>query len=52
MPKDFTTLFNNNLYSFDTDVVPECIELYKTLGVEHKPITLIPPQFETPLPQL
>lgn len=52
MPKDFTTLFSQNLYKFDTDLVPESIELYKTLGVKHEPLTLIPPQFETPMPQL
>lgn len=50
MPKDFTTLFSQNLYKFDTDLVPESIELYKTLGVKHDPLTLIPPQFETPMP--
>jgi len=52
LPKDFTTLFNNNLYKFDTDLVPESIDLYKTLGIKHEPLTLIPPQFETPMPQL
>ena len=52
MPKDFTTLFSQNLYKFDTDLVPESIDLYKTLGVKHEPLTLIPPQFETPMPQL
>ncbi len=52
MPKDFTTLFSNNLYKFDTDLVPETIDLFKTLNVKHEPITLIPPQFETPMPQL
>lgn len=50
MPKDFTTLFSNNLYKFDTDLVPETIDLFKTLNVKHEPITLIPPQFETPMP--
>lgn len=25
LPKDFTTLFNNGLYKFDTDLVPESI---------------------------
>jgi len=50
MPKDFTTLFSQNLYKFDTDLVPESIDLYKTLGVKHEPLTLIPPQFETPMP--
>jgi intraflagellar transport protein 52 len=50
LPKDFTTLFNNDLYKFDTDLVPEAIDLYKTLGIKHEPLTLIPPQFETPMP--
>ena len=52
MPKDFTTLFSNNLYKFDTDLVPESIDLFKTLNVKHEPLTLIPPQFETPMPPL
>lgn len=52
LPKDFTTLFNNSLYKFDTDLVPQAIELFKTLNVKHEPLTLIPPQFETPMPQL
>lgn len=50
MPKDFTTLFVNKLYTFDTDLVPESIDLYGTLGIKHEPLTLIPPQFETPMP--
>ena len=52
LPKDFTTLFSNSLYKFDTDLVPEAIDLYKTLSVKHEPISLIPPQFETPMPEL
>ena len=52
LPKDFTTLFNNKLFKFDTDMVPESIDLYKTLGIKHEPLTLIPPQFETPMPAL
>ena len=50
LPKDFTSLFNNTLYKFDTDLVPESIELYKQLGVKHEPLSLISPQFETPMP--
>ena len=50
MPKDFTTLFNETLYKFDTDLVPEANDLYKSLGVKKEPITLISPQFETPMP--
>ena len=43
LPKDFTTLFNEKLYRFDTDLIPECLDLYKTLNVKHEPLTLIPP---------
>jgi len=31
-------------------MVPEAIDMYKTLGIKHEPLTLIPPQFETPMP--
>lgn len=31
MPKDFTTLFSQGLFKFDTDLVPESIDLFKTL---------------------
>lgn len=46
------TLFNDKLYKFDTNLIPESIELFKDLGVKHEPLTLIPPQFETPMPSL
>lgn len=52
LPRDFTTMFNDRLYKFDTDLIPETIKLFGTLGVKHEPITLIPPQFETPMPAL
>lgn len=32
--------------------VVEVLETYKTLGVEHEPLKLIPPQFDIPLPPL
>ena len=43
LPRDFTTLINERLYKFDTDLIPEAINLFTTLGVKHEPITLIPP---------
>lgn len=43
LPKDFTTLFNEKLFKFDTDLIPECLDLYKQIGVKHEPLTLIPP---------
>lgn len=52
LPKDFTKLFDHKMFSFDTNLIPETIKLYELLGVPHDPLTLIPPQFECPLPKL
>lgn len=52
LPKNFTKLFNDSLFGFDTSMVPETVEAYSLLGVKHEPLTLIPPAFEQPLPQL
>jgi len=52
LPKNFTLLFNDQLFKFDTNLIPEAVTLYEQLGVKHEPLTLIPPQFECPLPQL
>ncbi len=50
--KDFRNHVNEKMYKFDNDLIPETMELYKTLNVKHEPLTLIPPQFETPMPAL
>lgn len=52
LPRDFTQLFDDGLFKFDTDLIPEGVKLYHQLGVKHEPLTLIPPQFETPMPSL
>mmetsp|Transcript_20696 Transcript_20696/g.45337 ORF Transcript_20696/g.45337 Transcript_20696/m.45337 type:complete len:464 (-) Transcript_20696:2714-4105(-) len=52
LPKDFTRLFDGTLFKFDTDLVPEAVALYDQLNVKKAPLTLISPQFETPLPPL
>jgi intraflagellar transport protein 52 len=52
LPRDFTQLFDDSLFKFDTDLIPEAVKLYEHLGVKHEPLTLIPPQFETPMPAL
>ncbi|CAM9519151.1 unnamed protein product [Ascophyllum nodosum] len=52
LPKNFTKLFNDSLFGFDTKMIPETVEAYSLLGVKHEPLTLIPPEFERPLPQL
>mmetsp|Transcript_15415 Transcript_15415/g.21262 ORF Transcript_15415/g.21262 Transcript_15415/m.21262 type:complete len:474 (+) Transcript_15415:247-1668(+) len=52
LPRDFTTLFDSNLFNFHTNLVPEAVQLYDTLNVKKAPLVLISPQFETPLPPL
>lgn len=52
LPRNFQKLFDAELFQEDFKLVPEVIELYEKLGVPHKPLTLIPPQFEVPMPSL
>ena len=52
LPRDFTKLFDLSMFGFDTNLIPETLQLYEVLGVPHEPLTLIPPQFECPLPKL
>lgn len=52
LPRDFTRLFDTTMFKFDTDMIPLTIRVYEQLGVPHEPLTLIPPQFECPLPKL
>jgi len=52
LPKDFTKLFSDNLFKFDTHLVPQATALYKQMEVKHEHLTLIPPTFETPMPSL
>ena len=52
IPKDFMKMFDYELFRFDTDLIPKTIQLYESLGVPHEQLTLIPPQFECPLPKM
>jgi len=52
LPRDFTKMFDTTMFRFDTDLIPQVLKLYGTLGVPHETLTLIPPQFEAPLPKL
>jgi intraflagellar transport protein 52 len=52
LPRNFMTLYNDKLYKFDTDLIPEALKLFTSLNIKHEPLTLIPPQFETPMPAL
>lgn len=52
LPADFTTLFDHKMFKFDTSLIPEAVALYNKLNVKHEQLSLIPPQFEVPLPPL
>ena len=52
LPVDFTELFDHSLFKYDVSMIPEAVRLYDKLGVKHEPLSLIPPQFEVPLPPL
>lgn len=49
---DFTSLFDHGLFKFDTNLINDAVQLYTKLGVKHEPLSLIPPNFEVPLPPL
>lgn len=48
LPRDFTRLTDDSLFTYNTNLVPEVVNLYKCLGVKPGPLTLIAPEFETP----
>jgi len=52
IPRDITTLFDNSMFKLDTSLVPKSIKAFEDLKVKHEALTLITPQFETPLPPL
>jgi intraflagellar transport protein 52 len=52
LPADITSLFDKDMFAFDLSAVPDAIQLFHRLGVPKKPLTLIEPQFELPLPPL
>ena len=52
LPADFAKMFDHKLFGYDTDMIPEVLKLYKRLNVKHEALSLIPPQFEVPLPPL
>ncbi|KAF5304726.1 hypothetical protein FQA39_LY09503 [Lamprigera yunnana] len=49
---DYSKLFDHNMYSMNTNFVPDAIKLYDKLGVKHQTLRLINPNFEAPLPPL
>ena len=52
LPQDFMSLYDGKQFGFDFSTVPEVIGLYTRLKVDHKPLTLIAPEFERPVPPL
>jgi intraflagellar transport protein 52 len=42
-------MFEADLFKYDFDLVPEIAALFAKMEVKHEPLTLIVPQFETPL---
>jgi intraflagellar transport protein 52 len=52
VPRDFTKLFEPTLSSLNTSVLPLALEAFELLRTPHEPLTLIRPEFETPLPPL
>lgn len=52
IPRDFIQLFDTTSFEFNSSLIPEAIALYDNLEVKHEPLSLIPPQFECPLPPL
>merc|ERR1712166_245486 len=52
IPADFTQLFDDHLFRFDTDLIPEAVSLYSKLHLKKAPLSLIIPEFELPLPPL
>lgn len=52
LPPNPADLFDRTLFSLNVSLVPEASALYRKLGVPKRPLSLIEPQFEQPLPAL
>jgi intraflagellar transport protein 52 len=52
VPINFREMFETGLFKFDTNMIPEAVQAYEAMGVKHDLLTMIPPQFEAPLPDL
>lgn len=49
LPSNFMNMFDMNLHKTDFEMVKDSINLYAEMNVKHDNLTLIPPQFETPM---
>ena len=56
LPQDLTRLFQRDdadePFGMDNSLLPSALDLYVTLGADHEPLTLIPPDFVCPHPPL
>jgi len=52
IPNDFTQCFHESLYNLDTGMLPTSLRSFEELKVKHEVLSLITPEFETPLPPL
>ena len=52
LPQDISSSLYGDMLSFSTDLIPDVIDMYSTLKVPKEPLTLIPPEFEVPIPPL
>lgn len=52
LPQDFRKNCHVGLFSFDTNLIPDVVKMYNTLDIKLEPLTLVPPEFECPLPPL
>ncbi|CAH8434591.1 unnamed protein product [Dicrocoelium dendriticum] len=50
VPQSVCEMFDSGLFNMDLNAVPKALRAYEKLRVKHEPLSLIPPQFETPLP--
>ncbi|KAJ3104572.1 Intraflagellar transport protein 52 [Phlyctochytrium planicorne] len=52
VPKDFSTMYDLKMFQFDTSLVSSAIHFYHETRLKREILSLIQPQFETPLPPL
>nr|CDS18299.1 intraflagellar transport protein 52 [Echinococcus granulosus] len=52
IPRNLDAVFDQKLFAMDISMVPKALAAYEKLRVKHEPLTLITPEFETPLPPL
>jgi intraflagellar transport protein 52 len=52
LPQDLSSILCTDMFSYSTNLIPDVIKLYDLLNVKKEPLTLIPPEFEVPVPPL